>query len=89
MSRKSKAVPRVPLEAEKGRSLALKENSFQDHKAHDTTLEPRERVLVRSLSDPGGPGKRKAYWEEQIHEVVERGEPCLQGISGGKRPREA
>lgn len=87
MSRKCKGVPRVPLEAEEGRSLALKENSFQDHKAYDTNSEPGERVLVRNLSDPGGPGKRKAYWEEQIHVMVERGEPCLRGISGGKRPR--
>ena len=75
------------MEAEKGRSLALKENSFQDHKAHGTTLEPGERVLVRNLSDPRGPGKRKEYWEEQFHVVVERVEPCPRGISGGKRPR--
>ena len=73
MPRKCKAVPHVPLEAEKGRSLALKENSFQDHKAHGTTLEPGERVLVRNRSDPREPGKRKEYWEEQIHVVVGKG----------------
>ena len=61
------------LEAEKGRSLALKENSFQDHKAHGTILEPGEKVLVRNRSDPREPGKRKEYWEEQIHVVVGKG----------------
>ena len=79
MSRKCKVVPPFPLEAEKGRSLALKENSFQDHKAHNTTLGPGKEFLVKYLSDRGGPGKRKAYWEEKIHGVVERGEPCNSG----------
>ena len=39
---------------------------------------------MRYLSDRGGPDKRKAYWEEKIHGVLERGEPCLRGISGGR-----
>ena len=38
MSRKCKAVPRVPLEAEKGRSLALKENSFQNLKTWGNSI---------------------------------------------------
>ena len=44
---------------------------------------------MRNLSDRGGPGKRKAYWEEQIRVVVERGEPVYEvypeGTDGEKR----
>ena len=36
-----------------------------------------------ALSDCGGPGKRKAYWEEQIHVMVERGEPVYEVYPAG------
>ena len=43
--------------AKKERSLALKGKSLQDHKAHFRTLKPGDRVLVRNLSECGGPCK--------------------------------
>ena len=50
-----------PLAAEKARSLASKGKSFQNREARYTTLEPEDRVLLRNLSERGGPGKLRAY----------------------------
>ena len=41
-------------------------------KVHSTALEPGDRVLVRSLSEHGGPGKVQSHWEQDVYTVVKR-----------------
>ena len=54
------------------RSAAERNKTQHDKKIRSSTLEPGDRVLVRNLSERGGPGKLRAYWEDKIHIVVRR-----------------
>ncbi|KAL0199247.1 hypothetical protein M9458_007787, partial [Cirrhinus mrigala] len=61
---------RIAAQSSKQRSLHNKE--YYDQKARCIILRSGDRVLVRNLSQRGGPGKLRSYWEPTIYVVKEQ-----------------
>ena len=63
------------IAASKCKAEGDKAKAFYDLKVRSSTLLPEDRVLIKNLSQRGGPGKLRSYWEDKVHVVVHRKSP--------------
>ena len=63
------------LASKKSQESGARAKEYFDRKLCSSVLQPNDRVLVRNLSERGGPGKLRAHWEDQIHHIVRQRGP--------------
>ena len=63
------------LASKESQESGARAEEYYDRKLRSSVLQPNDSVLVRNLSERGGPGKLQAHWEDQIHHIVRQRGP--------------
>ena len=56
----------------KARKARTQSKLYYDQKVRSSVLKPGDRVVLRNLSQRGGPGKLRAYWENDVYVIKKR-----------------
>ena len=60
------------LAGKKSSEVGARAKQRYDRFVRSSVLLPGDRVLVRNLSERGGPGKLRSHWEDRVHVEVSR-----------------
>ena len=58
--------------AQAKKNALLGKQQYHKKVKHDTALCEGDRVLVRNITERGGPGKLRPYWEQEIYVVTQK-----------------
>ena len=58
------------LASKKSQESGACSKAYYDRKLRSSVLHPNDHVLVRNLSERGGPGKLRSHWEDTVHRIV-------------------
>ncbi|KAK7886457.1 hypothetical protein WMY93_026078 [Mugilogobius chulae] len=69
---RAKMTEAYKLASKSAHKEAMRGKVLYDKKVYGAELVPGSRVLVRNLTEKGGPGKLRSFWEERVYVITQR-----------------